>query len=391
VRRFLVLVPLLAFAVGASAQSDPTLMTKAGYWKPAGRNLPAGEPADGPSLEPFAANLDGVLAVLRRTPVLAQPHGFVAVPLIDRELGRPRAPFLGLVRVTVLFFHHDDGGSVVPEDAGPQIDVAINDPSCVWQSHEVAFVDSAGSLYYDAPQDSSAVRGIPGYSPDSGCLVMARRGVPLFTAVSRERFLRDARDTLLARVHGVSLAALDSADPRVMYQKWLADAAGRKRQRDSLAAGLAALSADARKQALAAYDNAQGTMGAALKEQARTADSGGGFAAMRRAQQGALDTVRALAMHYDAELKALPAGERRAPAWVKTSDAGVQDLAAPGAPDARQLVAPNPALFDAALPRSAIQMLTIQAVASNGDDSAAGLLSRIRGELDYAALGRLLK
>jgi hypothetical protein len=279
----------------------------------------------------------------------------------------------------------------VPEDAGPRIDLAINDPNCIWQGHELAFADSAGSIYYDAPRDSSSVRGIPGYSSDSSCLVIARRGIPVFAAVSKERFLRNARDTLLARVRGVSMAALDSSDPRALYRKWLSDAAARKRQRDSMAAGLASLSADLRKQALASFDTAQAAMGAMLKEQARTADSGGGFADMRRAQQAALDTVRALAMHYDAELKAMPTADRRAPAWVKTSENGVQDLAPAGAPEARQLVSPNPGLFNPALRRSAIQMLTIQAVAQGGDDGALGLFARIRNELDYVALAGLLK
>ena len=390
-RRLLLLVTSLALAGRAAAQSDPTLMTKAGYWKPADRNLPAGDPADGPDLEPFAANLDAVLAVLRRTSVLAQPRGFVAAPLIDRELGRSRAPFQGLVRVSLLFFRHDDAGAVVPQDGGPDVTIAINDASCIWSGHEVAFVDSTGPIYYDAPRDSSSVRGIPGYSSDSSCLVIARRGVPVFAAVSRERFLRNARDTLLARLRDVSMAELDSADPRVLYRKWLADAAERKRQRDSLAAGLAALNADARKQALAAYDTAQATMGVMLKEQARAADSGGGFAEMRRVQQAALDTVARLARHYDAELKGMPAAERHAPAWVKTSDAGVQDLVTAGAPDARQLVAPNPALFNPAVSRSAIQLMTVQAVVQGGDDEATGLFARIRGSLDLAGLVALLK
>ena len=378
-------------AASASAQSDPSLMTTAGYWKPANRNLPSGDPADGPDLEPFANGLDGILAVVRRGAPLAQPRGFVADPYIERELVGPRRPFTGLVRVGILFFHRDDSGAVVPQDAGPDVEIAVNDPSCVWRGHEVAFADSLGLIYYDAPAESSSIRGVPGYAPDSGCLVLARRGVPVFTAVSRERFLEDARDTLRARLRGVSMASLDSADPRVQYRKWVADAPARKRQRDSLAAGLAALSADMRKQTLAAFDTAQATVGAALKEQAASADSGGGFTEMRRAQQAALDTVRAIANHYDAELRSLSPAQRSAPAWVKTTDAGLLDLAPAGALDARRLVASNPALFNAALPRSAVQVLTVEAVVPGGDDGASTLFTRIRAGLDYVALQGLIK
>jgi len=391
VRRLSLLLIAAVATAPAFAQSDPTLLTRAGYWKPANRNLPGGDPADGPDLEPFATSLDGILAIVRRAAPLAQPKGFVADPYIERELVPARRPFTGLVRVSILFLHHDDSGAVVPQDAGPSVDVAVNDPSCIWQSHEVAFTDSLGSVYYDAPAESATVRGVRAYSPDSGCLVLARRGVAVYAPVSRERFLRDARDTLRARLRAVSMAAIDSADPRVEYRKWVADAPVRKRQRDSLAAGLAALSADMRKQALAAFDTAQATMGAALKEQAASADSGNGFTAMRRAEQTALDTVRALADHYDAELKGMPAGLRAAPAWVKASDAGVLDLAPAGATDARQLVAPNPALFNAGLPRSAVQLLSVQAVVQSGDDGASALFARIRESFDFTALAALLK
>ena len=388
-RRLLVLALLLpAIAV---AQSDPTLMSKPGYWKPVTQNLPGGDPADGPDLEPFANHLNAVLAVLRRTPVLAQPRGFVAEPAVNREVGPPRRPFTGSVRVGILFFRKDDNGTVVPQDAGPDVIVTINDASCVWTGHEMPFVDSLGPIYYDAPQDSSPVRGVPGFGTDSACLVIARSGVAVFAPVSRERFLRDARDTLLARVRGVSMSALDSADPRLLYRKWQGEGGQRKRQRDSLAASLAALSVDMRKQALAAYDTAQAAMGAMLKQQAAAADSGGGFAEMKRTQQSALDTVRRVAMHYDAELKSMPLAARGAPAWVKSTDAGIMDLVPPGTEDARQLVAPNQRLFNANLPRSAIQVLTVQVVAPGGDDGTTALFTRIRETLDYPAMAALLK
>lgn len=324
-RRLFWLVASVAAAVPAAAQSDPALLSKAGYWKSVTQNLPSGDPADGPDLEPFANNLNAVLAILRRTPVLAQPQGFVAAPSIDRELGAPRRPFTGAVRVGVLFFQKDDHGAVVPQDAGPDVAVAINDASCIWSGHETAFVDSLGPIYYDAPQDSSPVRGIPGFSTDSSCLVIARRGVPVFAPVSRERFLRDARDTLLARLRAAN--ATSSSAP----------------------------------------------------------------AEVRRALQPTLDTVRAIATHYDAALKHLSPVDAHGPAWVKTSDAGVLDLVPPGTADARQLVAPNPALFNSAAPRSAIQLMTIQAVAPSGDEGAATLFARIRATLEFAALTALLK
>lgn len=390
-RRLLVLALVTAVTRPLAAQSDPSLMTKAGYWKPASRNIPSDDPAEGPDLEPFVNNLEAVLTILRRTPALAQPRGFIANPALERFLGAPRRSFSGSVRVGVLFFRKDDDGKVVPQDAGPDVAVTVNDPSCVWTSHEVAFVDSLGTIYYDAPRDSGAVRGVPAYSADSSCLVLSHLGVRMFVPVSKERFLRNARDTLLARLRGVSMAALDSADTRVQYRKWQADAGVRKRQRDSLAAGLAGLSADMRKQALAAYDTAQLSMGAMLKEQAAAADSGGGFVEARRAQQAAIDTVRAVAAHYDAEMKGMPVSVRATPAWVKAGDSGVLDLAPAGAENARQLVAPNPALVNPALPKAALQLLAIQAVVPAGDDGATALFARIRETLDFAALAALLK
>lgn len=320
-RRLFASILFLALATRAFAQTDPALMGKAGYWKPVTQRLPSGD--DGPDVQPFLSNLNAVLAVLRRAPVLAQPRGFVASPVVQRELSVPSRPLTGSARVGVLFFRKDDGGSVVPQDAGPEVAVSINDASCVWNGHDVAFVDSAGSIYYDAPQDSSPVRGIPGFSTDSSCLVIARRGVPVFAPVSRERFLRDARDTLLARLRAV---------------------------------GAKSASAE-----------------------------------VRRAMQPALDTVRAIAKHYDAVLSAMAPADRRAPAWVKASEAGIMDLVPPGTEDARQLVMPNPALFNPALSRSAIQLMTIDAVAAGGDDGATALFATIRATLDYAALAALLK
>lgn len=320
-RRLFTSIVFLALATRAFAQTDPALMGKAGYWKPVMQLLPSGD--DGPDLPSFVSNLNTVLAVLRRAPVLAQPRGFVASPVVQRELGVPRRPLTGSARVGVLFFRKDDGGSVVPQDAGPDVAVTINDASCIWTGHDVAFVDSTGSIYYDAPQDSSPVRGIPGYSTDSSCLVLARHGMPVFAPVSRERFLRDARDTLLARLRAVGAKS--------------------------------------------------------------------GSAEVRRAMQPVLDTVRAIARHYDAELTAMSPADRRAPAWVKSTDTSPLDLVPPGTEDARQLVAPNPALFNPALPRSAIQLITIDAVATGGDDGATTLFARIRETLDFAALSALLK
>ena len=322
-RRLFASILLLTLPVRAFAQTDSALMGKAGYWKPVTQRLPSGDPSDGPDLQPFVNNLNAVLAILKRAPVLAQPRGFVASPVVQRELGAPHRPLTGSVRVGVLFFRKEDGGSVVPQDAGPDVAVSINDASCVWSGHDVAFVDSTGSIYYDAPQDSSPVRGIPGFSADSSCLVIARRGVPVFAPVSRERFLRNARDTLLARLRAV--------------------------------------------------------------------DAKSASAEVRRAMQPALDTVRAIARHYDAELSAMSPADRRAPAWVKSSEAGPMDLVAPGTEDARQLVTPNPNLFNAALPRSAIQLMTIDAVAAGGDDGASALFARVRESIDFAALAALLK
>lgn len=321
--RLLASIFMLTLATQAFAQTDSALMGKTGYWKPVTQRLPTEDPNGGPDHQPFVSSLNSVLAILRRTPVLAQPRGFVASPVVQRELGLPRRPLTGSVRVGVLFFRKDDGGSVTPQDAGPEVAVSINDASCVWNGHDVAFVDSAGSIYYDAPQDSSPVRGIPGFSTDSSCLVIARRGVPVFAPVSRERFLRDARDTLLARLRAV----------------------------------------DAR---------------------SRSAD-------VRRAMQPALDTVRSIAKHYDAELTALSPADRRAPAWVKSSESAPLDLVPPGTEDARQLVAPNPALYNPALPRSAIQLLTVQATVPGGDDGATALFARVRETVDFAALAALLK
>lgn len=389
--RVIILILSTSLVTRAFAQTDPALMSKAGYWKPVTQNLPSGDPADGPDLEPFANSLNAVLAILRRTPGLAQPQGFVANPVVEGEGGAPRRPLTGSVRVGVLFFGRDGAGSVVPQETGPDVAVSINDASCVWNGHDVAFVDSLGSIYFDAPRDSSPVRGIPGYSTDSSCLVIARHGVSVFAPVSRERFLHNARDTLLARVHGVSMAGLDRADPGGQYRKWMADAPARKRQRDSMLAGLANLSADMRKQVLAGYDTAQAVMGAMLREQAKAADSGGGFAAARHAQQAALDTVRAIAMHYDSELKRLSLADRQSPAWVKSTDEGVLDLVPPGTEDAHQLVTTNPALFNSRLPRSAIQLLTIQAVVPSGDDRATAFFAKIRETLDFSGLASLVK
>lgn len=116
---------------------------------------------------------------------------------------------------------------------------------------------------------------------------------------------------------------------------------------------------------------------AAAMERARARELGRQRALETAANPPATDPVFSMVRARDAlraQLDGMSAGERNAPAWVSAASRWLPQaltFVAPGTPGAVPLVQVNPAFFDAALPRTSIQILMLPRMGRYGDAAVA--------------------
>jgi hypothetical protein len=253
----------------------------------------------------LAAKTDTLVSILGGTPVFNSPVGFCVVAttvydfplyLCDRQDCTALPP---IVAFNIYFYDTVAGsrGQATPDNAVPvEVHVRINDlEHAVRGEYHLAGAQTSDGRWIIFVPPPEKTRTEGLVVYDNTWLVLAKPGRVPWVPVSREDFIA-------ASIHARELQIAQEAilehrrNPKVSEQAYQA----------------AQMSADSRVQSLRA------------------------------------------------ELARLSPVERASPAWYAKPEGKTDSgLVAPGAPNARQLASTNPAYFDSSLPRSAIQLISV--------------------------------
>jgi hypothetical protein len=375
--RYLSIIMFLAtcgWALTAAAQAPDFARDQPGRWAITDRgtvvkfvapsesiDLPIRFPAVVSSTErPLVqAWVNQLVAILRRTPTLAQPHGFdvhVDIPSIDLldlddqpDSKRP-AYVTTILRIILAPYERGPKGPVASSaDAAANILFLVNRPAGVLSGTHAAghgvTADDDGAEFLQEPVPPDETRHARplylGSRVDQWHVLLTRSRAPIFAPVTREQFLRSVMDTVQKQVKRplTSMGPPPSNDPAVV-------AAWQEAQRQMAAIGQT-------------YKEGIGH----LQEQ--------------------LDGMTK-------QLAAMSPGERGAATYVSNTapgESGTIEFLRKGDDNALPVVRRNPALMDDRLPRWTPQVLV---VTFEGDDGWPGLAAKLDEELDWAGLEKFL-
>ncbi|HVX39154.1 MAG TPA: hypothetical protein VHB25_06220 [Gemmatimonadaceae bacterium] len=143
-----------------------------------------------PALAAMAADLQQIIAVFRREPMLAEPRGFTV--LANAEVHQSGAGKMVAGSFSAILIRHttnadgsiDTGG----RGEGLSFDVSVNSIGCMF-GDKSDLSDAEGTMY--AAITPTTMHGLPMYR-DNGCIVITKRTAPPTIPVTRERALRAA-------------------------------------------------------------------------------------------------------------------------------------------------------------------------------------------------------
>ncbi|MGH7682567.1 MAG: hypothetical protein ACRENN_11355, partial [Candidatus Eiseniibacteriota bacterium] len=388
-RAWMVLLALLV-GTGASAKGpEAQTAKKSGVspgpgWQPRINSLDANA-ADIAAAEraKITARSDAIEAEFRKIPVLAEPDGFeVGGRMVMMGLGDKRQAELISYAYNLLFWSptraiNGEVLSVIRVTVNPYPGVLMDGFRPVVSENE----GEAGQIYVE-PSKREPAPGTVVYDslqygyPSSTQVLLTAPGASPWVGVSRERYLKAQ-----IAVYKKEDAAFKDANSQTAYQRWMSEAPKRKKDREAVAAEIAASD----KQKGAAY----------LKTMEQTEkDVGEGLKAQEASQREQADQVASTPSIYtklSAQLAAMSPSERAAPAWVKSAGETF-DLVSPETQGAVRLVALNPDFFRAKGSRVAVRGIVVRfdwvgdPYRDPSDMDQA--IYKAHKKLDYAALRR---
>ncbi len=307
--------------------------------------------------------LQGMLDTLLGTPHFNPAKGFTAnvalrpwgSSLCDRQPCL-KVPVAG--QGAIVFRHHVlSQGKVVPVDESPYYaDFAINEPSAALGKPVHDFLDEQGRKICHQPRPAGELGGFPLFDPDGGgahVMVLARPGRAWWKPVSQETFLRSAIRLLEKEV----AAAPPSSDSPAadLYRKWLEERPKRqaenRRTYEAMKKQNPALAETLRQgHEKMEADMTEGFQKDVDLEKARAAKAGS--KPKGPTLQDRLDRHRAV-------LQAMSPEQRARQAWYFDVKEPLEPpLGKPG--QGWPLAVADSAYFDPALPRTALQLITIR-------------------------------
>jgi hypothetical protein len=286
-----------------------------------------------------------LVSVMRAVPLLGQPHGFDVLPRVFVEQadvdgnGDSKRPRVARYFVGLDLANYVDGGKgpvVDTRSAAAQVTVTVNDYPSVFtdilsgngvHGDPRNNEDEEGQFLSDVPEPSATRHGFSVYGD---WVVMMRKPAPIFLPVTRERYLK----VVIARV-----------------DRTMTRAAANTIENPTNNPGLAA----------------------ALAERDR-----------------ALQEIRAGLDEMKQRLASMSAKERALPAYVDSTEAiDRMPKFSDGPGDAHPIVCYNPALFDAAVAKTAPQMIAVKI--SPGEGELTDIVSQLDAAIDWKGLAALLK
>lgn len=286
--------------------------------------------------------------MLHHMPTLAQPVGFdiltfsrLGIQDLDRQSDSKRAKYVyGAAQVDLAAYENGPKGAFANDRNSPaQITITVNDLQPVMEgammgnnSDEIA--DDQGTFLVNPPEATGDFHGYPVYEINYDHYIVLRRNkVPFFAPVSRERYLREKIKLIDARL---------------------------KKEQDDWAKN---------KPMIAGLSTA---------------------AEISKTMTDAIAQMQKVATDSSAELAAMSAGDRAAPAYVDLSegDTVAPKFVAKDDGNATAILYMNPALMDDRLPRSAPQIITVDIYSQN--DAWSGFGDKLQQEVDWGALEKIL-
>jgi hypothetical protein len=374
-------VMLMAFSP-AEAQRVFTLVTDSGRWEPM-HSLSSRGQLTAAQDRVLNERVRSIMDVFRSAAPLDPPHGYRVVvggTLCDTYSCPAGAPATASMSVVMHPFLRNIKTGVISQAGlkfdGVSIDVEVNQARVDWRPY-----DAQAHLLIE-PTVTGHVAGYPVY--EHRYLVVTKIPRPLYIPLSQEEYIR-GRIASQRTSLGDTKAAIAKGSP---LQQWLAN---RKANTDAFMQGNAIVAQT--DPAKAKQQREDYLRGMDETERMLRSQESANTGALADASNGSSRTIRAL----EAELAGLSPGERAAPAYLPTgrnSSTRASGLASrPDGSNTQMLIVPNPQFFDQTLPRTAIQVITIDlpGMRDNEPDNAADSLRvAVRGALDYARLAALL-
>ncbi|MFL5343965.1 MAG: hypothetical protein ACJ8AT_04195 [Hyalangium sp.] len=335
-------------------------------------------PAEAKRLE---GKLHQIRDLLLATSALKSLHGYdwETFTTVKNHEDPARPVIASVTYIPFAYFKDPHSGKPISSEEGPPFSIHINDPEAILG--QGAFNVDREARFVAEPPSSGQMSGFPVFTAQF--VVMSKRGQPVFTPISQERFLtrlieksRKELDDINARFKGVKEDPAVTKREIESRQAALKSARAEQEQRwttmqpkwpDRVAAERAKFDAKEKK---------------ALEEIEELKTSS--------PRQRFLKPVETRQKALEAELAGLSPAERAAPAYIPHGGSANKDrasgLAPPGATDGTRIVTINPALFDPKKPKSAIQLIILGTTMYS-----PRLFDEVQNQLDKTALMKLIE
>jgi hypothetical protein len=319
--------------------------------KPHEQTILTATPLPAAQQQQFIAKLNAIRDALRATPALRDLHGYdwetYTSVKTTLDAHAPASAVLGYI-VFPYFLNSRTGRTEVSVE-GPGMNIYINDPLAILGQN--LFNVDMEAHFSAEPKITGELNGFPVYNKEF--VVISKRGQPVFTPVSKERFLNNSlakKRRELAEIQRDFKTAPE--DPRANQQEIAGLTAAVKALREENERRWAAMgkwpervAAERQK-----FDTKERQKLAEI-EQLKTSSP----------RQRFIAPFEARLQDTEDELAALSATERAEPAYLPGTNDKPQPsgLAPRGATDGQRIVTLNPELFDASKPRTAVQLIIL--------------------------------
>lgn len=343
---FLALTP---HAVGAP---DPLLNQQQGRIKKTHVDSVVGVSAPKAQLAAMTAKLNEMDKLLLATPVIREMRGFdITTSTSIKPHHHANRPFVaGTLLISYPFVRMGKDGVPVSSEEGAPFRIHVNEPEAIFVQGRYTLDPVTG--FVTEPKLTGHLDGFPVY--DKEYVVISRRDVPMFLPVSRERYLtneiesaRKALDHAGEATKGMPKKLPAGEDDLDIQRR------GLEREREKLEKRWASMQEkwpDKVARERAQYEER-------VQKQMRTINEQSGKSPRDRYLQPFQDRLKA----FEDELASMSAAERAedtyfAEKWNKQRASG---MAPSGSSDGRRVVTINPAIFDPAKPKTAVQLIIL--------------------------------
>lgn len=342
--------------------------------------------------------LESLAAIVSQAGVFNPPLGFMPrlgarflPPSICPQKECPRWPAAAEATVMIYYFigRHANGEYRWGGEANTSANISLNYLGrTLWYTRHEQYQMPDGRYIFYTPQKTAEVAGFPLY--DNSALILTRGARPYWVPVTCEQFLIAA-----IRFYEAALAkSKESLDriPSDLYQEWIQGKEERRRVREQSYAAVKKMDPAKAEQFRKLSEDMEAGMEAKMKAMAPDV-------ARIKADDDSHD--RKMIDSLRKELAGMSSAKRNSQAWRGRIDEKEflsrggfhSELVPAGTADAGPLVAINPDFFDKSLPRSAIQVITVDLAPGGHSETFIGVqrLREMLATTDWNKVAGLLE